>query len=666
MTEIVNNKIAIVGNPNAGKSTVFNLLTGSNQVVGNWPGVTVERKEGKFVYSGIKNNVIDLPGIYSLSANSIDEKIARNFIVKDNPDLIVVVVDAVNLERNLYLVTQILELNRNVIIALNMMDAAESIGLKIDKDTLENILNIRIVPMVANRGKGIEELKKAIIEYDGKFHDEFDIFKNDKINNDIKEIENLIAPYIKNFPSRFAALRILEEDTDFLSLIIDKDIFKDIEKIKLNIENKIGEEIYTYIAAHRYGYIHGLYEECVEETIDINKRITLSDKIDKVLINRILGIPIFLFFLWLTFESVFKIGNPIAGVIDTIFGFLGDKSGILLEAIGSPEWIISLFKDGIIAGVGSVLVFFPNIFIMFLIFATLEDSGYMARAAFVMDKFMHKIGLHGKSFIPLILGFGCNVPAIMATRTLENDKDRIITILINPLMSCSARLPIYLMLTGIFFKSNQGTIVFSLYLFGVVLAVVLGRLFKTLFFRHKAAPLIMELPPYRLPSLRTVFQGAWNRSKLFVKKAGTIIFLGVVIIWLLSYLPVGVSYAGDGSLISYVGKFIAPIFKPAGYGFWQASVALLFGVVAKEIVVGAFSTLFGGTENLVHILPQYFTALSAYSFMLISLIYFPCIATIGVIKQEAGIKWALFVVVYSILLAYVVSVLFYQIGNLFI
>ena len=658
--------IAIAGNPNSGKSTIFNALTGSKQVTGNWPGVTVEKKEGVLELEDRKIKIIDLPGIYSLSANSIDEKIARDFIVNENPDIVVVVVDASNLERNLYLCTQIMDLNSNVIIVLNMMDQALSNGMKINMEELGNILNTKIVATVANKGKGIKKLKDAIFNYTPFPKHDLGILKNNDVINSIKEVQNIISGKIGNYPSKYVAVRLLEGNSEFYDLLAEKKIIEDVEKVRLRLENKIGEDFDTYIAERRYAFIHGVYKECVEEKIDISQRITLSDKIDKIITNRFLGIPIFLFLLWLSFEIVFKLGNPIADLVDQFFGLLGDKTAIFMEFIRSPLWLTSLVKDGIIAGVGSVLVFFPNIFIMFFIFAFMEDSGYMARAAFVMDKLMHKIGLHGKSFIPLILGFGCNVPAIMATRTLENEKDRIITILINPLMSCSARLPIYLLLTGIFFKKSQGFVVFSLYLTGILLAIIVAVVLKRIFFRHKTAPLIMELPPYRMPSFNVSIRGAWNRSAMFLKKAGTIILFGVIIVWLLSYLPIGVNYGGSKSYIGILGRSIAPIFKPAGFGYWQASVALLFGVVAKEIVVGTLGTLFGGANVLPSVLPHYFTSLSAYSFMLMSLIYMPCLATIGAIKQEAGGKWAAFAVVYSIMLGYIVAVLFFQIGKLFV
>lgn len=368
--------------------------------------------------------------------------------------------------------------------------------------------------------------------------------------------------------------------------------------------------------------------------------------------------------MWITFQIVFKWGAPFSEFLDTSFSFIGEKLASLLSLLNFPLWFISLIKDGIIAGVGSVIVFLPNIFLLFFIFSALEDSGYMARAAFVTDRIMHKIGLHGKSAIPLILGFGCNVPAIMATRTLETKKDRILTILTIPFMSCSARLPIYLLLTGIFFQKHQGTILFSLYLTGIIIGILSAKFFKTLFFKEETIPLIMELPPYHFPVLKNMFISAWERSYLFLRKAGTIIFAGVVLIWLLRYFPVSVEFAGKQSIIGKFGNFFAPFLKPAGFGFWQASVALLFGLIAKELVVDTFGTLFGGEKQLPLILSRIFSPPAAYSFMLMSLLYIPCIATIAVIKQEIGGKWALLSTLWSIFAGWTVAVIFYQIASI--
>ncbi len=405
--------------------------------------------------------------------------------------------------------------------------------------------------------------------------------------------------------------------------------------------------------------------ECTERHLGVEQRHQISDRIDRVVTNKLLGIPIFLGLMWFSFQLVFTLGAPLAGFIDSFFGWFGGAVSGVLEAVGSPEWFSSLIADGIISGVGSVLVFLPNILLLFLIIAILEDSGYMARSAFVMDRLMHALGLHGKSFIPMILGFGCNIPGIMATRTLESEKDRILTVLVNPLMSCSARLPIYPLFAGAFFVQRQGLVVFSLYLMGIVLAILVARVFKSIFFKHEVAPLIMELPPYRLPQVKGVLIHMWERGSLFLKKAGTIIIAGVMLIWVLAYFPLDAEYASAQSLIGRLGSFIAPVLKPAGFGFPQAAVALLFGILAKEVVVGTLGTLYGGEGvALKGALLQYFTPLSAYAFMVMSLIYIPCLAAIATIKRETNWKWTGLAVGYSLVLGWVVAGLIYQIGSL--
>ncbi len=430
------------------------------------------------------------------------------------------------------------------------------------------------------------------------------------------------------------------------------------------LEKDFGYDMETWMIERRYDFIRGLLKESLKASKIKEEELTISDKIDKVLTNRFLGIPIFLIVMWATFEATFTIGGWFADYIDMFFGWLSTVTATGMGAIQAPAWLTSLLTDGLIGGVGTVLIFLPNIMILFLAIAILEDSGYMARAAFVMDKLMHAIGLHGKSFIPMIIGFGCNVPAIMSTRTLSSEKDRILTILINPFISCSARLPIYILFTSIFFKNNQGTIVFSLYLLGIVVAILSAKIFKPIFFKHETAPLIMELPPYRVPTVKTTLIHMWERSSAFLKKAGTVIVAGVVLVWFLSSFPTSAEYASQQTLIGHLGTFLAPIFKPAGFGFWQAGVALFFGVIAKETVVGTMGTLFGGSSNLMSTLPHYFTPLSAYSFMIMSLLYIPCIASIGAIYKETNWKWATFSVVYSLGVGWTFAVLFYQIGSL--
>ncbi len=666
-------KIALAGNPNSGKTTVFNNLTGSRQRVGNWPGVTVEKKEGKFSYNGFEVSVVDLPGTYSLTAYSVDERIARDFLIKETPDVVVAVIDASNLERNLYLVTQLLELGVNVILDLNMMDIVESRGVKIDTEELSLILGIPVVGTVANRGRGMDELRKAVIDTKGKGRTtEFRIDYDRDIEGEMERLSEPLKEKIipEGYPLRWLLIKLLEGDTEILkrtkSLPEGEEIEDAVSKSRVKLERHFGYDLETAIVERRYGFLEGLVRECCTRRLGIEERHEISDRIDMVVTNKFLGIPIFLGLIWLAFQMVFTLGVPLADWIDSFFSWFGGVTSSGLISIGAPQWLSSLVSDGIIGGVGSVLVFLPNILLLFLAIAILEDSGYMARAAFVMDRLMHALGLHGKSFIPLILGFGCNIPGIMATRTLESRKDRILTILVNPLMSCSARLPIYTLFAGAFFAKNQGLVIFSLYLIGMVLAIAVARIFKSIFFKHEVAPLIMELPPYRLPQVRGIFIHMWERGSLFLRKAGTIILAGVVLIWLLASLPVGAEYASKESLVGKLGSVVAPLLKPAGFGFWQAAVALGFGILAKEVVVGTLGTLYGmEEEGLKSALLQHFTPLSAYAFMVMSLIYIPCIAAIATIKRETNWKWTGLAVGYSLILGWVVAVLIYQTGRLF-
>ncbi len=659
--------VSLCGNPNSGKTTIFNALTGARQKTGNWPGVTVERKEGLFEENGIKIKVVDLPGTYSLTAYSIDERIARDFLIKERPDINVVITDATNLERNLYLTIELLEMGVNCILALNMMDMVEKKGIKIDIKGLSEALGIPVIPTVGIKNKGIDELKKAIIQFAGKRISPLKIdygILEDSISK-ISEMVTKLRGY--NLPERWTAIKLLEGDQQVKEWILlfpeGKEIVSFVENEAKRLKEKIGEDIESYIVERRYGLISGLVKECTERALAIEEKLGISDRIDKIVLNRWLGIPLFLFFMWIAFKLVFDVGAPFADYIDGFFGALGDYAK---KEIGS-NWLSSLVSDGIISGVGSVLVFLPNIMILFLVIGFLEDCGYMARAAFVMDRLMHSLGLHGKSFIPMILGFGCNIPGIMACRTLESEKDRLLTILINPFMSCSARLPIYVLFAGAFFPKHAETVIFVMYVLGIVVAIFTAIIFKKLFFKTETAPLIMELPPYRMPTLKNVLIQMWERSFIFVKKAGTVIFLGVLIVWFLSSMPPAVEYASKDSWIGYLGRAFAPVFEPAGFGFWQAAVALIFGILAKEVVVGTLGTLFGvEEEGLRNVLPKYFTQLSSFSFMVMSLLYIPCIASIGVIKSETGSwKWTAIAVLWSIFIGWTTAVLFYQIGKIF-
>ncbi|MDI7260065.1 MAG: ferrous iron transport protein B [Thermodesulfobacteriota bacterium] len=662
-----NLKIGLAGNPNSGKSTVFNNLTGGHAHVGNWPGVTVEKKEGKFQFRDYEVSVADLPGTYSLTAHSIDERIARNFIVREKPDKVVVIVDASNLERNLYLVTQLLELGANVILDLNMMDRVRNRGMMIDTEKVSKVFGVPVVETVANKGEGIEGLKEAIVDGFKREKEFFKIDYGQDIEMEIDRLEKRVS--LSGYPSRWVAIKLLEGDKEALEMAMKEGegIESQTIECRKRLEEHLGYDLETTLVEMRYAFLSGLVKESANKRFDLMERLDISDRIDRILVNRYLGIPIFLGMMWFVFQFVFTLGGPLSDGIEALMGWLGESASRTIEGLGGPKWFSSLVSDGVISGVGSVLVFLPNIMLLFLSIAILEASGYMPRAAFVMDRFMHALGLHGKSFIPMLIGFGCNIPGIMATRTLESEKDRILTILVNPLMSCSARLPIYTLFAGAFFAEHQGWVVFSLYLLGIILAIFIARIFKSLFFGGEVSPLIMELPPYRMPTIKGVLIHMWERSVLFLKKAGTIIFAGVVLIWLLASLPIGVEYASQESFIGQLGSFFLPLLEPAGFGFWQAGVALLFGILAKEVVVGTFGTLYGVEEaGLASVIQNQFNALSAYTFMVMSLVYIPCIAAIATIKRETNWRWTFLAVVYSLLLGWLLAVGIYQAGKIFL
>ena len=658
-------KVAIIGNPNVGKTTLFNALTGEKQHVGNWPGVTVEKIEGYGKVDGVRVHYIDLPGVYSLSAYSIDEKIARDFILTENPDVVVDIVDATNLERNLYLTLQLLELKANVVIALNFMDEVEKRRMDIDVKKLQEFLGIKVVPVVAREGKGIEELKRAILETarHGVIR-KVEVGYGRDVERAILEIEGMLAderikcrhcPFAKlclgsDRERHWVSTRLLEGD-DEANKVVDREIALRAMELRRELEKKYGD-MAAYFAKKRYELIGSIVRQCLKME---EMEETFSDRMDRVLLDKYLGIPIFFVIMWLAFKLTFDVAAPFTLLIEKVF----DELGKWVAGSIPNETMASLIGEGIIGGVGSVLVFVPNIFLLFFILALLEDSGYMARAAFVMDRVMYRIGLHGKAFIPMLLGFGCNVPAIMATRTMEDERDRLLAIMINPLMSCSARLPVYVLFAGIFFAGKEAGVIMSMYLLGILLAVMMALLLRKFLFQGKPSPFIMEMPPYRLPTLRNIVSTTWNRGKMFIKKAGTIILLGVIIIWFLANFPDG---GIEESFLAMIGKAMQPLFAPLGWS-WRAVVALLAGVVGKEIVVGSLGALYGG--NLSSALAADFTQVEAFAYMAFVLIYVPCIATIAAIWQETrSIKWPLFTITYEILLAYGVALAIVAIGGL--
>lgn len=671
--------IALAGNPNAGKTTLFNAITGARQKVGNWPGVTVDKKEGVTTYRGHEIRVVDLPGTYSLTAYSMEELVARNYIIDEAPDVVIDVVDASNLERNLYLVQQLKELDVPLVLAFNVMDAALKQGYRIDIDQLAQLLDCPIVPTVGTRGEGVPELLELVVNIVEGTHEVVPLtfYYGDEIETELRAIEQRIRQSqdaSQHSPPRWLAVKLLEEDDEIRKMFASRpDGAAVLDQVRKSTDHLLAifqENTEALIAERRYGMVHGALQETVRLPPQI--RFTTSDAVDKILTNRALGIPIFLVVMWLAFQFVGTVGSEwLLAPIEWLFERLGQNVHAGLMRVGAPEWLNSLLVDGIINGVGGVAVFIPVIFSLFFVIALLEDSGYMARVAFIMDRVMHGIGLHGKSFLPMILGFGCNVPAIMGTRILENQSDRILTILINPLMSCSARLPIYVIFAAALFPKHQGTVIFSMYLLGIVLAIVLGLVFKKLFFPGISEPFIMELPPYRLPTLTSILLHTWDRGKMFIKKMGGIILALSILVWFLGTFPWGVEFASPESYIGTIGRALAPIFRPLGFGTWQAAVSFVFGLMAKEVVVSTMSILYvGGSEvaqeALVGALREVFTPLTAYAFMAFSLLYTSCIATIAAIRRETNSwKWTIFSVTYQFALAWIVAFLIYQIGSLF-
>lgn len=584
--------IALLGNPNVGKTTLFNALTGSKQYVGNWPGVTVEKKEG--YYKDYK--IVDLPGIYAMDTFSHEEIVAKNFLENDDVDLILNIVDGSNLDRNLYLTTQLKQFNKPIILAINMIDVVNSKGYEIDYDKLSSELGVTVIPIIAAKKQGIDLVKEAIEKKDYKTSDD-----NKKFNfNDEKEA---------------------------------------------------------------YKYIEKITNKCLKKK-DTNKK-DLTERLDKILLNPFLAYPLFILIMAFMFEFTFSwVGQPISDWLD---GLLNDSFIPWMHTLlaNTSPWFQSLLVDGIIGGVGGILVLLPVILALFVCIAFLEDSGYMARVAFLMDKFMRKMGLSGKAFIPMIVGFGCSVPAIMSARTLESEKDRKLTALLVPLMSCNARLPIYALFASVFFTEHRGLVVASLYLLGVVIAFLIGILFKKTIFKKDEEPFIIELPNYKMPQLSSIIKQTYDKAKGFIKKAGTIIFAMTVVIWFLSNFNLhGLVENVDESMLASIGSFIAPIFTPLGFGNWQSAVSLLSGLLAKESVVSSMEVIFNG--DLKVILPQFFTAISAYSFLIFTLLYVPCVSTVGTMKKEYGTKMTIFSVCYQLVLAWVVAFIFYNIASIFI
>ncbi len=681
-------EIALVGNPNCGKTSFFNRATGLREHVGNYSGVTVDAKEAVFKHKGYTIHLIDLPGTYSITEYTPEELFVRTYITEHHPDIVLNVVDASNLERNLFLTTQLIDMNIRVVMALNMYDELGKEGAALDYHYLGHLLGFPIVPTTASQGEGIDEVLDKIIEV---FEDKNDTSRHIHINygteieHAIDRVKAVIVPN-KNITDRFAprylAIKMLEGDRIIREVLAVAANYQEIEEVTrrdvLRLEKEYKEDTRTIITNAKYGFIRGALKETY--TVGDKDKRQLTSAIDTVLTHHWFGFPVLLLFMWVMFQATFSLGSyPMEWIQEGV-----DALGSWVAGVMAPGPLTDLIVDGVIAGVGGVIVFLPNILILFFFISLMEDTGYMARAAFIMDKLMHKIGLHGKSFIPLLIGVGCNVPAIMATRTLENQRERLLTMLIIPFMSCSARLPVYILMVSAFFPVNQGLILLSIYVIGVGLAILTALLLKKLLFQKISDPFVMELPPYRMPTMRNTLLHMWNKAGQYLKKMGTVILFASVLIWALGYYPRHAEYAKqspeqmENSYIGRVGKAIEPVIKPLGFD-WKMGVSIITGLAAKEIVVSSMGILYHVPEAeedvqaLATNLQQQkdpagrpvFTPLVAYCFMLFVLIYFPCMAVIAAIRKEAGGKWALFTIFYTTSLAWLVAFCVYQTGMLF-
>ena len=659
--------VALVGNPNCGKTSLFNFASGSHERVGNYSGVTVDAKEGYADFEGYHLKLIDLPGTYSLSAYSPEELYVRKQLLEDTPDVIINVLDSSNIERNLYLTTQLMDMHLRVVCALNMFDETERRGDHLSIDTLSSLLGMPMVPTSFKTGRGLPELLREVIHIfeSQEGHDNY--YRHIHINHG-HEIEDGIAniqTFLKGndllrlrYSTRWLALKLLEKDQKaeevIASLPESKQILAARDTAVHRVKEETGNDSETAIMDAKYGFIRGALHEAGYVVGAKEDTYKTTHKLDALITNRWVGFPIFFFILYLMFEVTFTLGQYPMDWIEMGVERLGELIGDTM----SEGPLKAMLIDGVIGGVGSVIVFLPQILILYTFISFMEDSGYMARAAFIMDKLMHGMGLHGKSFIPLIMGFGCNVPAVMATRTIESRRSRLITMLVLPMMSCSARLPIYIMIIGAFFSVRyQSLVMISLYVVGIVLSVIVARVLSTWVIKGEDTPFVMELPPYRFPTAKAIFRHTWEKGKQYLKKMGGVILVASIIVWALGYFgTMGVAPSLEESFIGLLGKSIEPLFTPQGFD-WRLDVSLIAGVGAKEIVASTIGVLYTDDFN--------FTPLTAYAFLLFVLIYFPCIATVVAIKNESGSwRWAFFAACYTTLLAWVVSALVYQIGNL--
>ena len=682
--------VALVGNPNSGKTSLFNALSGEHEHVGNYSGVTVDAKSGSCRYKGYKINITDLPGTYALSAYTPEELYVRNHLMSEMPDVVINAVVASNLERNLFLTTELIDLNPKMVVALNMYDELERSGAHLDYEQLGRMIGVPMVPVVARDSKGLDALLDEVIltyENENPKVRHIHIKYSPSIETEVSSLAGVMKRHIeelpKCFPPRYWSVKMLEGDSSVESMLAECEHYAQWrqwrDKAVGRIKADLGEDVESAITNEKYGFIEGaLAETYTPSRSDANRHTSI---IDRIVTHKWLGIPIFMLVMFVMFWSTFTLGAYPQEWIEAVFAWLGEAVG----GVMSDGPLRDLIVDGIIGGVGSVAVFLPNIVILYLFISLMEDSGYMARAAFIMDKLMHLAGLHGKSFIPLVMGFGCNVPAIMATRTIESRSSRLITILINPFMSCSARLPVFILLAGTFFPEHAGAALFGIYIFGAVMAVFTARILRRFMFGADETPFVMELPPYRIPTLQATLRHMWERSEQYLKKIGGLILVAAVIIWFLSYYPRPVEVAqpnmseqemmmahSENSYLGRIGKVCEPAMKPLGLD-WRASVALVSGAAAKEIVVSTLGVLYSveDAEDNSASLSQHllksgnYSRASALAMMIFVLLYFPCIATIAAIAQEAGgWRWAMFSVVYNTLLAWVVALGAYHVGIL--
>ncbi len=682
-------KVALVGNPNCGKTSLFNMASGSHEHVGNYSGVTVDAKEGRFEHGGYSFLLVDLPGTYSLSAYSPEELYVRRNLIDDMPDVIVNVVDASNLQRNLYLTTQLIDMNLRVVMALNMYDELNARGDKLDIKQLGYLLGMPVVPTVSRTGQGIGALFDTVVQIyessDPHIARHIHINHGVELEASIDRIQSLVrknADIRYRYSTRYLSIKYLETDNEVekvVEALPDRDeiIAARFEESK-RLHSILGVSAESAIVDAKYAFVQGALAETYEQNQGKRRRHTLTDKIDSIVTNRWLAFPIFFFLLYLVFNTTFVLGEYPMGWIE----WLVQKFGAFVSTIMADGWLKDLVTDGIIGGVGSVLVFLPNILLLYLFISLLEDSGYMARVAFIMDRLMHKIGLHGKSFIPMVMGFGCNVPAIMATRTIESPKSRLITMLIIPLMSCAGRMPVYILIAGAFFPERAGLVLLGLYALGIVLAVVAARVMSR-YFKDDDLPFVMELPPYRIPTGKSIFRHTWEKGKQYLQKMSGIILICSMAMWFLSYFPNHDAYATvqeqqEHSFIGYIGKTMEPVLEPLGFD-WRMGVGIVAGVGAKELVVSTLGVMYAdeepvteaaetlGDTRLQRALTGSVSPAAALAYMVFILLYFPCIATFIAIGRESGSwKWAILTAVYTIALAWIGAFITFRIASLLI